>query len=123
MVAFSTSLPELLVAINAIILGNMAVSLGDLLGSNITNIAFILGLCFVVASLSKSQGKKVIFKEEDKKEFRTGLMFISITLLTLLYLQYVENIVGLLLLALFFLSILMSYFGKEKKTVKIILTN
>ena len=101
LVAFSTSLPELLVAVNAITLGNMAVSLGDLLGSNITNIALIIGLCLIVASLGNSH-RKVIFKEEDKREFKTGLMFLSITLLTLLYLQYADNIVGLLLLALFF---------------------
>lgn len=101
LVAFSTSLPELLVAINAIIIGNMSVSLGDILGSNITNIALIIGLCLIVASLRRSDVKKIVFKEEDKKEFRTGLMFLSITLLTLLYLQHVGNIIGLLLLALF----------------------
>src|SRR4030066_2134921 len=57
LVAFSTSLPELLVAINAITLGNMAVSLGDILGSNITNIALVIGLCLVVVSISKTKGK------------------------------------------------------------------
>jgi len=39
-----TSAPEILVAIFAISEGNSAVSVGDVLGSNIFNIAFVLGL-------------------------------------------------------------------------------
>lgn len=82
-------------------LGDMAISMGDLLGSNIANVALVIGASFIVAQLSGSRGKTIVFTEEDKKEFKTGLMFLSITLLILLYLEYVGNIVGVLLLALF----------------------
>jgi len=102
LVAFSTSLPELFVATNAIIIGEMSVSLGDLLGSNITNICFIIAVCLVVATLNHSHKRKIALGEEDKREFKTGLMLLSITLLTLLYLQYISRLIGVLLLGVFF---------------------
>ncbi len=101
LVALSTSLPELFVVMNAISLGDQAVSMGDLLGSNIANVSLVIGASFVAAQLSGLRGKTIVFTEEDKKEFKTGLMFLSITLLILLYLEYVGNIVGVLLLVLF----------------------
>lgn len=101
LVASSTSLPELVVAINAIALGNVDVSLGDILGSNVANVALIIGVSLVVANVSKSRVTTMIFTEDDKNEFRTGLMFVSITLLILLYLQTAGNFIGSLLLILF----------------------
>lgn len=102
LVAFSTSLPELFVALNAISIGNMSVSLGDILGSNITNICLIVGLCATIHTLNHSNGRKLTLEKEDSKEFRTGLMVLSITLLSLLYLQYISRLVGILLLGVFF---------------------
>jgi len=102
LVAFSTSLPELSVAINAILIGNMSISLGDILGSNITNITFIIGACLVLATLSRSNKGKITFREEDTREFKTGLMLLSITLLTLLYLEYISRLIGVMLLGVFF---------------------
>jgi cation:H+ antiporter len=101
LVAFSTSLPELFVAINAIVIGNMPVSLGDLLGSNITNIALILGVCFIVATLSHSRKKEIVIGERDMKQFTNGLILLSGTLLVLLYLQYMSRVIGILLLGVF----------------------
>ena len=102
LVAFSTSLPELFVAINSIIIGNMSVSLGDILGSNITNISLIIGTSLIVATVISSRKRKMNIGEEDKKEFTTGLMLLSITLLMLLYLQYMSRFIGVLLLCVFF---------------------
>lgn len=65
------------------------------------NVALIIGASLIVASVDKSKDTKTGFTEEDKNEFRTGLMWVSITLLLLLYLQTVGNIIGLFLLALF----------------------
>ncbi len=42
-VAFGTSAPELLVSVNAAILGHPEISIGNVVGSNIANIALILG--------------------------------------------------------------------------------
>ena len=101
LVAFSTSLPELFVAINAIAVGNMPVSLGDILGSNITNIALILGVCFIVMTLNHSKSNGVAIGEKDMKQFTNGLILLSATLLALLYLQYLSRAVGILLLGVF----------------------
>lgn len=43
-VAIGTSAPELLVSINASIKGNSDISIGNVIGSNISNIALVLGL-------------------------------------------------------------------------------
>ncbi len=102
LVAFSTSLPELFVALNAISIGNMSVSLGDILGSNITNIALIIGVSAIAYSLNRRNERKIELDKEDVREFTTGLMLLSVTLLSLLYLEYVSRLVGILLLAVFF---------------------
>lgn len=101
LVAFSTSLPELSVALNAIAIGDMPVSLGDILGSNITNVALILGVCFMVAALNHSRNKGIAIVEKDMKQFTNALILLSGTLLILLYLQYMSKAIGILLLGIF----------------------
>ncbi|OGI40884.1 MAG: sodium:calcium antiporter, partial [Candidatus Muproteobacteria bacterium RBG_16_64_10] len=49
--AFATSSPELTVAINAALARTPEISLGDALGSNIVNVALVLGLVAVVAAI------------------------------------------------------------------------
>ena len=44
-IAFGTSLPEFVVSIRAISEGNPGIALGNVLGSNIANIALVLALC------------------------------------------------------------------------------
>lgn len=43
-VAFGTSAPELLVSVNAALKGNSDISIGNVIGSNISNLALVLGL-------------------------------------------------------------------------------
>lgn len=50
-VACGTSAPEAAVSISSVILGNSAVGVGNILGSNIVNIFVILGLSALVANL------------------------------------------------------------------------
>ena len=50
-VAFGTSSPELVVSVKAALAGNSAISLGNIIGSNICNIALILGLASLVRPL------------------------------------------------------------------------
>ncbi|NLZ29994.1 MAG: sodium:calcium antiporter, partial [Methanomicrobiales archaeon] len=47
-IAFGTSLPELVVSTDAAATGNTAIALGNVLGSNIANIALILALCTLI---------------------------------------------------------------------------
>ena len=52
LVACATSAPELVVSVNAALAGNADISLGNIVGSNICNIALILGLCAVITPLT-----------------------------------------------------------------------
>ena len=51
LVAYGTSAPELVVSIDAALKGLGDVSLGNIVGSNICNIALILGLCALITPL------------------------------------------------------------------------
>lgn len=47
-IAFGTSLPELVVSTNAAATGNTGIALGNVIGSNIANIALVLALCTLI---------------------------------------------------------------------------
>src|SRR3989337_2655144 len=49
--AFATSSPELSVSINAALAGKPQIALGDALGSNVVNVALILGLALVISGI------------------------------------------------------------------------
>lgn len=51
LVAFATSAPELVVSIDAALKGMGNISIGNVIGSNICNIALILGLCALITPL------------------------------------------------------------------------
>lgn len=55
-VGFGTSAPEILVSIMAALQGNPGLAIGNAIGSNITNIALILGVTALVAPLSIHSG-------------------------------------------------------------------
>ena len=52
LVAFGTSAPEFVVSLNAGVSGNGDIAIGNIVGSNICNIALILGLCAFIKPLS-----------------------------------------------------------------------
>ena len=60
-VAFGTSTPELVVSLKAALLGNSSISLGNIIGSNIANIALILGVAAIIRPLDVHA--KVIMRE------------------------------------------------------------
>lgn len=53
-VAFGTSAPELAVSLNAGLSGNPDIAAGNVIGSNIFNVLFILGLCALILPLKVS---------------------------------------------------------------------
>lgn len=55
-VGFGTSAPEMLVSATAALEGNPAIALGNAYGSNITNIALILGLTAVISPITVKSG-------------------------------------------------------------------
>lgn len=61
-VGFGTSCPELVVSLTGALEGNSAISLGNVVGSNIFNILFILGLTSVILPVSmtdKNRGRDI----------------------------------------------------------------
>ena len=50
-VSFATSAPELIVSIQAAMMGHPDLALGNIVGSNIANIAFVLGIIIVITPI------------------------------------------------------------------------
>ena len=121
LVAFSTSLPELFVAIFSIMDSQtIGISIGNILGSNITNICLILGLGFLLMATKYPQSAGFFTKmtRDEVGDLNFGLFIASIVPLILLYVGYASQIVGFLLVSLFFYN--MYELTKKKETVEII---
>ena len=77
LVAFATSAPELVVSASAAVDGNADIALGNVVGSNICNIALILGLCGCIAPMTV---------QRQLLRFDAWVMVGSTILLTVFYL-------------------------------------
>ncbi|MCK5492408.1 MAG: calcium/sodium antiporter [Candidatus Omnitrophica bacterium] len=105
-VAFGTSAPEAGVGIMAAIKNQKGIALGNIIGSNISNIGLILGLCSMVRPL-----------KVDKKIFKSELfmMCIAFVLLFILCLDlYISRIDGLILITCFIAFCFISYIKAKK---------
>lgn len=106
-VAFGTSSPELVVSLNATLSGQGDIAAGNVIGSNIFNIAFILGLSAVVCPL---QAKVQLFKVD------IPVMLVASVLFTVLFW---DGILGRIEGGLFFAGILaytgLSLYHSRKK--------
>lgn len=99
-IAFGTSLPEFVVSINAIASGNEGIALGNVLGSNIANIALVLAICAIIQPavfyMSKNTRKGLIYE--------TFFMITATVIFALLALRGVLDFIsGIVLLTSFFL--------------------
>ena len=90
-VAYATSAPELMVSSDAALAGNGDISVGNIVGSNICNIALILGLCAVIKPLGVSMQ---LFK------FDLPIMVLSAVVLAVncYFTQGVSRIMGIVFL-------------------------
>ncbi|MBZ0159049.1 calcium/sodium antiporter [Candidatus Methylomirabilis sp.] len=70
--AFATSSPELSVSINAAMAGKPQIAFGDALGSNVVNVALILGLALVISGIQSS-------RDSVKRDFPVALLIPIIT--------------------------------------------
>ena len=103
-VAVSTSLPELGIAIFSILSDSISLSVGNLLGANLFNLTVVIGisvLCYGIIRLNKKEETELI-----------ELLFLS-TLVTLLIFQgqRLSEIHGIILLVLFGLLVSKLYRG------------
>lgn len=102
-VALGTSLPELVSSIFAILEGSPEIVIGNVVGSNITNILLVLG---TVAVISKRFGITFNFKKIDLPFFVISTVYLIVTCYDLRY-TLIEAIIGLVLL-ISYLSITLS---------------
>jgi cation:H+ antiporter len=104
LVGFSTSLPELSVAVFAVTNPeNVGVSIGNVLGSNIVNIALILGVCILIIVLKHPRfpSFQLAVAKEEMGSLQFGLFIASIIPLALLYIGYASRFIGVFLVGIF----------------------
>lgn len=92
-IAFATSLPELTIAVISSIKGEGVLSLGNVIGANITNLTLIFGLVAISGA--------TITKEEIN-ETSKAVIFTSIIALFLVFLGYSDVSFGIFLFIIFF---------------------
>jgi len=92
-VAFGTSTPELLVSVNAALKGNSDISIGNVIGSNIANIALVLGITGIFYPI-------LIKRNHLKFEYLITLL-VSILFFVLSYNKVISTFEGILLFGLF----------------------
>jgi cation:H+ antiporter len=103
-IALATSLPELAVSFSAVSLGDVGLSIGNLLGSNVTDIALILGILAIMSPL--------VVKRETIHRLSIILFVTSLIPLSLLFIRGSTQIVGAVLIVFFFVFI---YYSNKKK--------
>ena len=106
-VGFGTSAPEMVVSAIAAYEGNPALALGNAIGSNIVNIALILGVTAIVSPIMVNS--KIV-----KKEIPLLLLIVLLTGYLLLD-NSLTLFEGVILLAAFFALILWSVYTALKK--------
>lgn len=100
-VAFCTSAPELIVSVQSALAGNPDISVGNIVGSNICNIALILGLSALIKPVTV-----------DRKDVRPDTIMMVISAFLLLVLGFTGMVVrweGALMVAALFVYIVIQY--------------
>jgi cation:H+ antiporter len=111
-VAFGTSSPELIVSVKAALIGNSSIALGNVIGSNIANIALIIGVSALIRPLN-------VHANVIKREIP---IMIGVSILLIIFLSdgKINKIEGMILFSLLLIytvfNILLSL--KESKEIK-----
>jgi len=106
LIAFSTSLPEFCVAVITAFTGESAISIGNVIGSNIVNVCLIIGLAALLVALFGRSRTVNMIPPMVKEEFGSlyfGLFVASIIPVSLLYLAHASWFIGMVLLLVFVL--------------------
>ncbi len=105
-VAFGTSLPELVVSLNAAFSGSPDIAVGNIVGSNVANLLLIIGVAGLVLPIAARSNPLV----------RDGLTLLAVTLLfaALLWYGFVGREVGVVLLVLLLAFLARSYWQETR---------
>tara|TARA_B100000315_G_scaffold236141_1_gene251652 strand:+ start:1863 stop:2825 length:963 start_codon:yes stop_codon:yes gene_type:complete len=97
-IGFGTSIPELSTSIYAASVGSSGISLGNVVGSNIANLALVLGSICII-------GPIMINNEMELKKSLLSLIFVFVALFFIFHNLVVDRLDGIILLSLFILYI------------------
>jgi len=110
--AFATSLPELFVGINSALTSASAISLGNVLGSNIANLSLVLGIAIVFSRGIKVGGAYI--RKDSWLMF--GIMFLPLILMYLgRTLSRLDGIILLVVLGFYFWRVILRRKRYSKK--------
>ncbi|MCK5029176.1 MAG: calcium/sodium antiporter [Bacteroidales bacterium] len=109
-VSFGTSAPELVVSLNAALSGHPDIAIGNVIGSNIANVALVLGLTAIILPVKVK--KKAIYFDW------AVMMFISLLFYVFCINNSLQFFEGLIFLALLFTYIFISIFKSRKEHLK-----
>ncbi len=106
-VAFGTSLPELIVSINANLKGSVGIALGNVLGSNIANILLVAGCAAIVSAMTVNP--KQILND-------TIMMFLATFGMIGVFLYgFISQIAGLSMIGILILYVIFQYKTASKE--------
>jgi cation:H+ antiporter len=103
LISVATSLPELFVAVLAALTGQTGISVGNVLGANISDVSLVLGASAAVG---------VIRVKKKELVSLTGMLLAASLLPFIIFLHVIDSTVGVLLLAFF---VAFAYFVLKKK--------
>ena len=114
-VAFGTSAPELAIGIFSGIKHNNLITLGDVLGSCIANIALIIGICAIIRPITIE--KSILYKE-------IPISFcVQFLLLIMLTIGGVLSKIDAIILILLFILFLFYIYNRSKNTTDVLIKN
>jgi cation:H+ antiporter len=105
LVAFGTSIPELISSLVASLRGSSEIVVGNIIGSNIANIGLILGLAGIIANVSIAEG---VVKRDGYLMFGASVLFFLFSMTGV-----ISRLVGMLLVSIYLLYLL--FLLKEKR--------
>ena len=95
-VGFGTSMPELLVSAQSALMGNSGIAIGNVVGSNISNIALILGVTSIIHVIP---AQKITLKIDLPFMLLSLVLFVAIAMTG--YVGRVAGVIGVLMLICF----------------------
>lgn len=104
-VAFGTSSPELFVSIQASLIGNGSIAIGNVIGSNIFNVLVILGICSMIIPLTVSEN---VIRRDIPIMIGISILFYAFALLDQLF-----KVTGFILTLTLLIYILFNYYGMK----------
>lgn len=110
-VAFGTSLPEFVVCLNAAVSGNVDIATGNIIGSNIANIALVMAICGIISPQSINTHNS----NNQGISLQIGLMLVATTLFFILAWSGSLSFPEGALLLLVFLGIIRIFWSEKRE--------